>query len=199
MTKHFLGNSSGMMRILCFVLILLRQQLCFGVEPEVTSEFLDACTEGNLEVLQETLRIHPTWVNGRSPEGETCLHVAAIMGHPETTALILKKGGDPNIRTTFADGLRMHPLSWNVYGGHVETARVLLQHGAQVNADFDHLVKENGRTKPITVLDMVSDVIGTDAGSKEPSPHLQKYYQMRDLLLEHDAKRYSDLQKNQEL
>ena len=77
------------------------------------------CTEGKLDTLKEILASHPDWVNKRSDQGESCLHVAGILGQEEVTTAILKAGGDPNIRSTYEQGLRMHPLSWNVYHGHV--------------------------------------------------------------------------------
>ena len=156
--------------------------------------FLNACTEGNLEEIEAALMDHPEWVNGRSESGETCLHVAGIKGQSEVSRLILKLGGDPNIRSTFSGGLRMHPLSWNVYGGHVETVRVLLQVGqADVNRDYD-----DSKGSPITVMDTLLEIVPDN--SKRDDPSLERFYQLKELLLQHGAKRYNDLQTaNEEL
>lgn len=151
----------------------------------VTDNFLDACTNGNLEEIKKALREHPDWLNGRSANGETCLHVAGIKGQSEVSQLILKKGGDVNIRSTFDGGLRMHPLSWNVYGGHLQNVRVLLEEGkANVNLDYD----SNG--SPVTVLDTVLGIVPEE---KSDDPRDERWYELKDLLLKHGAKQYKDL------
>lgn len=159
-------------------------------------EYLEACTQGNIEVIQTGLDKNPQWVNGRSPQGETCLHLAGITGQSEVTRYILDKGGDPNIRTTFQQGQRMHPLSWNVYGGHVETARVLLEHGADVNLDVDWLGSMHHDAA--TPLDLVLDLLPHDE-EKQKDPRFEKYLQMKALLEEFGAQTYSDLQSASEL
>jgi ankyrin repeat protein len=159
-------------------------------------DFLEACTQGNMDVLRRGIDEHPQWVNGRSPQGETCLHLAGIMGQTEVTRHILEKGGDPNIRTTFEQGQRMHPLSWNVYGGHVETARVLLEHGADVNLDVDWL---RGRNHDVaTPLDLLLDLLPPGEEERK-DPKFEKYHKMKDLLEEFGGHTYSDLQSSSEL
>lgn len=179
--------------------VLLFTTACHAVEQSSSSSalstaFLNACTEGALEEIEEALVDHPEWVNGRSESGETCLHVAGIKGQSEVSQLILKLGGDANIRSTYSGGLRMHPLSWNVYGGHVENARVLLEVGqADVNSDYDD---SNG--KPITVMDTILEIVPDD--SEQDDPSMERFYKMKELLLQHGAKRYKDLQtENKEL
>jgi hypothetical protein len=148
-------------------------------------EFLDACTTGDIEAIQKMLKEHPGWVNSRSKQGESCLHVAGIMGQAGVTAAILQAGGDPNIRTAFSEGLRMHPLSWNVYGGHLETATVLLEGGADVNLDVDDMYNPG---QVVTVLDWIEHTLDVD--------HIDKrFQQVKDLLLKFGAKRYKDLAK----
>ena len=156
--------------------------------------FLNACTEGNLDDIEAALVGHPEWVNGRSESGETCLHVAGIKGQSEVSQLILKLGGDANVRSTYAGGLRMHPLSWNVFGGHVENARVLLEVGqADVNSDYD---SSNG--SPITVMDTILEIVPDNSEQYDPS--MERFYKMKELLLQHGAMQYKDLQtENKEL
>ena len=104
-----------------------------------------------MEVLKPILKKHPDFATAFSEMGESCLHAASIMGHIPVTEAVLKAGGNPNVRSTFAQGLRMTPLSWNVFGGHVENAQVLLEAGADVNMPFDHMTAEGKET--VTVLD----------------------------------------------
>lgn len=170
-------------------------------------EILEACSQGTIEVLRSALERHPQWVNGRSPQGESCLHLAGIMGQTEVTRLVLDRGGDPNIRTTFEKGQRMHPLSWNVYGGHVDTARVLLEHGADVNLDVDWMRGRHQQYDVATPLDLLLDILPTttdDATTAQRKtttdrPELDRFFRMKDLLLEFGAMTYSDLQSASEL
>jgi hypothetical protein len=100
---------------------------------------------------------------------------------------VLQAGGDANIRSTFTGGLRMTPLSWNVYGGHLEAAKVLLQHGAQVNLDFD---APNGKDsiKKVTVYDALTDILNRSSGGGNPQqqkqnakedPGMERYWEVR--------------------
>lgn len=162
-----------------------------GMEP--FEHYLHACSEGELESLEIALEEHPEFVNRQSSMGEGCLHVAAILGQTEITRTALRAGADPNMRSTFKDGLRMTPLSWNVYGGHVETARALLEGGADVNMDFDSMMN---RAEAVTVLDILYDVIlavGKDEKTDPDDPHYGKYHKMKHLLLEYGAKRHKDV------
>ena len=98
------------------------------------------------------LSFFKAWVNARTDNGESCLHLTGIYGHSQVTWLLLQKGADPHIRSTNEAGLRMHPLSWNVYGGHVENIELLLKYGADVNLDFDGM---NGNpVVAVTALDV---------------------------------------------
>lgn len=158
-------------------------------------DFQEACTQGHVSVIRKDLTDFPTWANGRSPQGETCLHMASVMGQVDVIKTLLEFGADPNIRTTFERGHRQHPLSWLVLGGHVEAARLLMDNGADVNADIDW--PSRGVESKATVLDVLMDIM-----PKQPNiqiPEIKKYYEMKELLLEYGAKTYSDLESLAEL
>lgn len=127
--------------------------------------------------------VSPDWKNARTPEGETCLHLAAIPGSDTVTKLLLDAGADPNLRTTFDGGLRMHPLSWNVYGGHYENVKLLLEYGAEVNADVD-----DGKGNVISVLDANAKFLGG-----EPGPYTERSEKIQKILLKYGAKTYDEL------
>jgi hypothetical protein len=44
----------------------------------VPVEFLNACTEGDAAGVEAFLKANPDYLNGRSADGETCLHVAGM-------------------------------------------------------------------------------------------------------------------------
>lgn len=117
-----------------------------------------------------------------------CAHVIAalmtgIYGHARIAELVLKAGGDANIRSTFTGGLRMPPLSWNVYGGHSEAVQVLLEHGAHVNLDFD-ASSSNGGRKVVTVYDVLMDILDRgDSGDPQQEQAgengMDRYWEVR--------------------
>ena len=114
--------------------------------------------------------------------------MAGILGQPVITKYLLDSGADSNIRSTYALGLRMHPLSWNVYHGHVENVRLLLTMGkADVNLDFDHMSKSG---VAVTVLDVIEEIL---ANTEESHSNIERYRELRALLLAHGAKRFEDL------
>jgi hypothetical protein len=165
---------------------------------EEFDNFLHACTNGEMDVLEIALTEDPHYVHGKIAMGESCLHVAGIKGQTAVTKRLLQAGADPNVRSDYEKGLRMHPLSWNVYGGHVETARALLEGGANVNLDIDHMIRP---TEKVTVLDLVLAMLqgydGEDEEKYKDNPTVGKQFLMRDLLLEFGAKQFKDLDTNE--
>lgn len=139
------------------------------------------CSGGDVAKLEAVLEFHPGWVHIPTESGEFCLHLTGIMGETEVTRLLLKKGADPNIRSTFAQGLRMHPLSWNVYAGHYDNAKLLLDAGAHVNADFD--LKMGDKLDVVTVLDIIRMIKGDSTD----------FDKLEALLLEHGAMTYAEV------
>jgi ankyrin repeat protein len=102
-------------------------------------------------------------LNARTDNGEACLHLTGIYGHSEVTRLLLQKGADPNIRSTYEAGLRMHPLSWNLYGGHAENIELLLKYGADVNLDFDGM---GNPVVAVTPLDVTLQLVQNEEGDE---------------------------------
>lgn len=50
----------------------------------------------------------------------------------------------------------MTPLSWHAFGGNHEIVKLLLDNGANVNADFDHAI---GSDIKITATDVASNLV----------------------------------------
>lgn len=179
--------TQGFLLVACFLVSLsLTTTLVSAAEHLVVDDdFLQACSKGKMDVIKKYIKEHPDWVNGRSDTGETCLHVAGIEGHADVTGFILEHGGDPNARSTYKAGLRMHPLSWNVYGQHTESIKLLLEGGADVNLDFD-----DSRGGHITVTDMTVEML---QHSKDDSPQKAHVKELLVLLLEFGGELYKDL------
>lgn len=147
-------------------------------------DFFLLCSGGDDKKLTKLLKEHPDWAHAKTKDSEHCLHLAGIQGFPKVTQLFLEKGADPDVRSNPTVGLRMTPLSWNVYGNHVENCRLLLKHGANVNAVFDQSTK-TGKEK-ITVLDLFNAI---SRSAKEEFEELDK------LLKKYGAKTHKQLTK----
>jgi hypothetical protein len=167
------------------VLFLTLPQAVLSEEEHTaaTPEFFLACSGGKLAEIKTYLSEHHGWVNARTDNGEACLHLTGIHGHTDVTEYLLVNGADPNIRSTYEHGLRMHPLSWNIYGGHVGNVHLLLTHGADPNLDFDGM----GRSKEaVTALDLVMQLIQNEEGDT-------RFVQLEKMLRGNGAKTMKEL------
>jgi len=151
-------------------------------------DFFNACSGGNFDVLAKALEENPDWIHGHTENGETCLHLTGIYGHSDVTVMLLQKGADPNVRSTYEKGLRMHPLSWNVYGGHLMNIKVLLDHGADVNLDFDSM---KGDGVVVTSLDVLLELLKNERGD-DRFVNIEKVFQ------KYGAKTMDQLRKEKE-
>jgi hypothetical protein len=73
----------------------------------------------------------------------------------------------------------MHPLSWNVYGGHLENIRLLLQHGADVDLDFDSMV--GSPPQPVTSFDVLLQLQQAEKGD-------ERFLKIEELLKKYGAR-----------
>mmetsp|Transcript_43034 Transcript_43034/g.89588 ORF Transcript_43034/g.89588 Transcript_43034/m.89588 type:complete len:217 (-) Transcript_43034:122-772(-) len=151
-------------------------------------DFFNACSGGDKDLVARSIEEHPDWINGYTANGEACLHLTGIYGHSEVTELLLRKGADPNIRSTYDKGLRMHPLSWNVYGGHLGNIELLLEHGADVNLDFDSM---KGDGIAVTSLDVLRALLQNERGD-------ERFVEIEKVFQKHGAKTMAQLQRENE-
>jgi ankyrin repeat protein len=163
------------------------------LETEDFLEFLENCADGKTAEVVAGLKANADWAKEASPEGETCLHVAGIHGEVEVTKALMAAGVDPNLMSHMLDDpdedpIQMHALSWHVFGGHLESAKLLLDHGADPNALMDSITEEKER---VTVLDMLEQLLAEedDASAEEIAP----FQKMMEMLKEHGAKRREEL------
>ncbi len=138
-----------------------------------TTGRLDALTKKKLNLLKpaEKLSLHEAVrtkntveieamlsigvnVDGRDKLGETPLHVAAVMGHKETSTLLIDSGADVNAQDT--RGLTpLHAAAWM---GHEEIVALLIANAAEINAKGDggmaalHTAALAGRQNTVSML-----------------------------------------------
>lgn len=80
-------------------------------------------------------------------------------------------------------GLRMTPLSWHVYGGNYDIVKLLISHGAEINADFDDSLESSLK---ITATDIASNLWRKDESDD--------FTRTLDLLISKGGKKYADMQ-----
>ena len=155
------------------------------------SEFFHTCSGGDYDKFKTFLDADPTLVHATTPDGEHCLHLCAISGNVDIVKTLLEKGADPNIRSTFTDGLRMHPLSWSTFYGRYDIIELLLQNGADIEADFDlgGSVKDEstGELTKVTVLDVVEKILMSEVDDEQR----MRFAKTRNVLMKYDAVRYA--------
>ena len=160
-------------------------------EPnEPNADYFFACSGGDFDAIKIKVEKDPSIVHATTRDGEHCLHLCAISGNADIAKLLLENGADPDVRSGWDQGLRMHPLSWNTFYGRYDIIELLLKHGADVNADFDLGKKENGEAEKGTVLDVVEKIL---LGTEDEEEKL-RFIQTRNILSKNGAMRYASIE-----
>lgn len=154
------------------------------------SEFFHTCSDGNYDKFKSLLDADPSLIHATTKDGEHCLHLCAISGNTQIVQTLLEKGANPDIRSTWKDGLRMHPLSWNTFYGRHEIIELLLKYGADIEADFDlggSINEKTGELEKVTVLDVVEKILASEVDDEQR----MRFAVTRNLLMKHGAVRYA--------
>ena len=123
------------------------------------------------------------------------LHLCALSDNADIVKLLLDVGADPDVRTTFEGGMRMHPLSWSTFYGRHAIIELLLKANADVNADFDISKNEDGTPQKGTVLDVVEQILLSGLDGSEDK---ERFIQTRNVLVKNGAVRYASLKEDEE-
>jgi uncharacterized protein len=94
-------------------------------------DIFEVTSLGHLDLLESFLRDTST-VNSKSSDGFTALHFACFFGQPEAVRLLIAAGGHVNV--VAANPMQVMPLHSAASALNLEAARLLLEHGASVNA-----------------------------------------------------------------
>lgn len=160
-------------------------------ENDENSEYFFACSGGELSTVKSLLEKDPSLVHKTTKDGEHCLHLSALSGNAEIVQLLLDSDADPNIRSNWEGGLRMHPLSWSTFYGRFDIIELLLKHGADPNADFDLGKKdEKGEDEKGTVLDVIEQILLGEQDAEEK----ERFIKTRNILVKHGAIRYASVE-----
>jgi ankyrin repeat protein len=107
----------------------------------------EAATFGRVDRLRELLDEDPSRVNEFSPDGFSPLHGAIYGGHDETVRLLIERGADLEAVST-SEVAQVRPLGTAAFVRSVELGRMLLEAGADANAQ-----NPNGHTALDTALE----------------------------------------------
>ena len=102
-----------------------------GKKEEEDEVFLDACIEGDLDLVKRWLSNNKVDVNVKDYINERSgIHYAALNGRVDVVKVLLQNGADVND----VDVLEWTALHCAAKKGHVGVVKVLIQNGADVNA-----------------------------------------------------------------
>jgi hypothetical protein len=124
-TPHTLAELSGNPEIAVWL-------LAHGAIDELSplERFIAACARADRPTADAILSAHPGLRSELRPEHHLMLHRPAESGNAAVLETMLVCGFDPNAK----DKDNVTPLHRAAMGGHVDAVRVLLGHGADVNA-----------------------------------------------------------------
>lgn len=87
----------------------------------------------------------------------------------------------------------MHPLSWNTFYGRYEIIELLLDHGADIEADFDlggSVKDEQTELEKVTVLDVVEKILSSEVDEEQR----MRFAKTRNVLMKYGAVRYATVE-----
>ena len=118
-------------------------------------DIFEASSLGRLDQLVVCLR-DPSALNSRSKDGFTALHFACYFGQAETVRVLLEKGAAPD--AVASNPMQVMPLHSAASARNAAAARLLLEHGAPVNARQQsgyaplHAAAQNGDLAMVELL-----------------------------------------------
>jgi uncharacterized protein len=104
-------------------------------------DLFETAALGSAQELEAMMKDDPSAVAKRTPFGWTPLHLAAFAGNAANTELLIGKGA--NIESRAKSKFRNTPLQTALLTGEYETAKILLDHGA------DPLVRQSQGFTPM--------------------------------------------------
>ena len=149
-------------------------------------EFIDAqigifaaAAKGQTNELRSLVEKDPSLVNAHSAEGFTPLGLATFFGRPETVQALLAAGADVNL--TSRESMKMPPLGSAMAVQRNDIARILIEHGADVNGKAAndltalHTAAARGNIEAAKLLlDHGADINAASADRKTPLAYAEE-------------------------
>lgn len=127
----------------------------FIAEKKKALDIFEATSLGRLDLLKQCLG-DKTSIDSRSGDGFTALHFSCFFGQPEAASLLIEAGAA--VDAVAANPMQVMPLHSAASARNLEAARLLLEHGAPVNARQQggwvpiHAAAQNGDRPMIDLL-----------------------------------------------
>ena len=102
------------------------------LESGVELDVFEAAATGRVERLMNLIERDPALTNTYSPDGFHPLGFAVFFGQPEAVKALLNAGADVNLPSR--ESMKVTPLASAAAAKQTEIARMLIAHGANVNA-----------------------------------------------------------------
>jgi ankyrin repeat protein len=112
-----------------------RQAATAIAERNPSLDIFEAAAIGNITQLKNLVNQAPSLVDSYSPDGFTALALAAYLGQKDSVAFLLAEGADSNALAKNETGFTA--LTGAVSQNHNQIARVLVEHGANVNHRYE--------------------------------------------------------------
>lgn len=145
----------------------------------VQLNLFEAAATGQTDRIRTLLEDDPAYVTSYSPDGFTALSLATFFGHAETVNALLAAGAEVNAASR--ESMKLTPLASAMAAGHNDIARVLIDHGANVNAKGEsdvtplHTAAARGNIDAATLLlENGADINATTKDGKKPISYAQE-------------------------
>jgi len=126
------------------------------LESGVELDVFEAAATGRTERVVELIEKDPSLANAYSPDGFTPLGFAVFFAQPRIVEALLNTGADVNLPSR--ESMKVTPLASAAAAKQTEIARLLIAHGANVNARAAsghiplHEAAGNGNVELVTLL-----------------------------------------------
>lgn len=134
-----------------------RQEIASLLVAHVASlDIFEAGAIGDLARVKEIVGAQPDIVNAFAPDGFTPLGLGAFFGNSAVVEFLLTHAANPN--RTSNNAQRVAPLNSAAAGQHWEIAKLLIEHGADVNGKQSggfvplHNAAQNGQIEMLELL-----------------------------------------------
>src|ERR1700675_1533450 len=154
---HFEARDSTGVSLLMHSLYRGRRDLAELIASKKKAlDIFEAATLGRLDRLKQCLHDDPSAINSCSKDGFTALHFACFFGQPDAARLLIEGGAA--VDAVAANPPQARPFHSAPPPPNLEAARLLLEHGAPVNARQQagwvpiHAAAQNGDRPMVELL-----------------------------------------------